>query len=900
MKSITIYISILLYQCFWSTLSFTHPLSNQGHLMENQIRISRKKGKGQTIEFLKREGKTRLLAELYSSSNEYDTVGQTIINDSSYNNCDIKNLTSERKKVKSLSATSIIEQTEDRLYNQKQIQTEDRINEKKSFTKLKRSDLHEKANTSFNRRIFVGSALLSSSTAMNMNEASSIFSALPANAEMYAPSVNQLQYEKSPINKRSGITVFSAEKYGYNVRFVTYLSRLLLYFDNACQKWWYARAADIPRRATAEQVDMMRLNQFAAFSASVEVGLQEYGGNDGPSLLLDSLLQRYCPDKNSTSLIDPDAFPEKAARQLREIKEARRQIALLFGLMEVNQPVEKLTKLLAAIDDAEIMFVSIVNRGSGYAPGYGPPNVIFPPPAAGEDFRRATGRATLRPNGRLLRIDVKNRGGGYTKPPTVTISPPLGMLLSSEKSTKKESQDKSSSIESNDMMEYRQASASAILFRDGSKKGLIERIALDDPGSGYAANETIVVKVAPPGVKSSQGGITATATAVLEYEIESIKIVDGGSGYAAEQTLPIYVEPPPLTARANMNDPLSSKTLYKDSAKTKANLDTLRAQVEQDAYNNGKGGGGGCIGRACYDDAVVAIAFPRAEKDSYSSFNSEEEVEKMMSVEEAVLKRSAASISMDKEKRVVSGTVGGYGYDSPINPGLGTSSSASSQLLYLLPAGIGLEYNTKTKRYQLAAGRGFEDMNANWMQGSSSKPIFPEEFGPRGRSPVERQKDLDLASTLRFCLSGAICASGVHLILTPIDVVKTKVQTDPVKYKGVFRSFNKVLQDEGFITLFTGWLPTFIGFFFWGGLTYTTTEAFRRLGTTLMGNDAATLEVPIVVVAAGIASFLGSFILTPTEAVRIRSVAQPDYAESIAGVLSKMISVSKLFVLFIL
>ena len=57
-------------------------------------------------------------------------------------------------------------------------------------------------------------------------------------------------------------------------------------------------------------------------------------------------------------------------------------------------------------------------------------------------------------------------------------------------------------------------------------------------------------------------------------------------------------------------------------------------------------------------------------------------------------------------------------------------------------------------------------------------PLVPD-FGPRGRSPIERTRDIDAATLLRFSLSGAVCALGVHLALTPLDVVKTKLRIDP-------------------------------------------------------------------------------------------------------------------------
>ena len=66
--------------------------------------------------------------------------------------------------------------------------------------------------------------------------------------------------------------------------------------------------------------------------------------------------------------------------------------------------------------------------------------------------------------------------------------------------------------------------------------------------------------------------------------------------------------------------------------------------------------------------------------------------------------------------------------------------------------------------------------------------------------------------------SGGICASISHLVLTPLDVVKTKVQTKPTVYNsGIVDSFAKVLDEEGAIALFNGWEPTFVVFFLTGG-----------------------------------------------------------------------------------
>jgi len=121
------------------------------------------------------------------------------------------------------------------------------------------------------------------------------------------------------------------------------------------------------------------------------------------------------------------------------------------------------------------------------------------------------------------------------------------------------------------------------------------------------------------------------------------------------------------------------------------------------------------------------------------------------------------------------------------------------------------------------------------------------------------------------------------------DVVKTKVQSDNKKYPGMIRAFKKVYRDDGAAGFIQGWIPTFVGFFVWGGLSYALTEFMRRTVTgTLSATDAANLEVPIILFAAAVGAFAGSFILCPFESVRIRSVSQKDYAPTIFQVAARM------------
>jgi hypothetical protein len=139
------------------------------------------------------------------------------------------------------------------------------------------------------RRLFFGSALVAAGTLFGAADPASAFQVSTATSS--SPTADALlPWQTNPVNKRSGITVRAAES-TYNIAFATYLSRFLLHFDAAIQSWWFSQK--LPKDKPADQV---RREQFGALSASVEVGLQAYPGNEGARQLLDLLLARYCTD----------------------------------------------------------------------------------------------------------------------------------------------------------------------------------------------------------------------------------------------------------------------------------------------------------------------------------------------------------------------------------------------------------------------------------------------------------------------------------------------------------------------------------------------------------------------------------------------------------------------------
>lgn len=645
---------------------------------------------------------------------------------------------------------------------------------------------------------------------------------LPSNAESNTEQQELLttstNYQKSPINKRSGITLSEPERI-YPLNFITYLSRFLLVFDPECQAWWYTQATAIPTKSSKEDVDRMRLDQFGQFAASVEVGLVDFEGDGGPGVLLESLVKRYADIslEDTPSIDKKDPFStlvisnttqssQQQQQKVRRKKEALRQIALMFSLLKDYQPVDLITQLLAADDDAKIDKVVVTDGGAGYLPPeYGIPQVSFPnPPTLGTVFGGsvAQGSAILEGTGSVLKVVVIGGGSGYAKAPVVTISDP----------TSKDSET---------------ASARAIMGK-GKAKSSIERIDIVNAGTGYSSMRDITVKISPP---DNPEGTPAIAKAILEYRVASVEVSHVGKGYAAERPVRINIDPP-------------------------------------------SSGG----------TAATAMSYPRGKSTSFKSF---------WAMGESEVNNAQVP-------------------DSSSNWVIGPTSS---QILTLLPSGVGLEFDTSLKRYILATAQAsdFDDSLFGTLEGMNFKPLNPI-FGVRGRSPIEREKSLDPSTVLRFIASGAVCSSVAHLALTPIDVVKTKVQTKPDVYSdGIVDTFQKVLNEEGAKTFFDGWQPTFVGFFFTGGISFFFTEYFRRLFTSLLESNmmvqssmsevaaqaaTASFEIPIVAASAACSGFLCCFVLSPFDAVRIRTVTQPDFADNIVGVVSRIIKEEGFFSLF--
>jgi len=152
------------------------------------------------------------------------------------------------------------------------------------------------------------------------------------------------------------------------------------------------------------------------------------------------------------------------------------------------------------------------------------------------------------------------------------------------------------------------------------------------------------------------------------------------------------------------------------------------------------------------------------------------------------------------------------------------------------------------------------------------------------------EKNYDLMYFLKGSLAGGICCSITHGALTPVDVVKTRVQLDPVKYNtGLIGGFKTIIKEEGAAALSTGFGATAAGYFVQGWFKFGGVEFFKIKAVDTLGTEKAwAYKTPIYLGAAACAEFIADCFLCPLEAVRIRSVSDPEFCDGLADGFAKM------------
>ncbi|KAF8713203.1 Mitochondrial carrier, partial [Rhizoctonia solani] len=142
-----------------------------------------------------------------------------------------------------------------------------------------------------------------------------------------------------------------------------------------------------------------------------------------------------------------------------------------------------------------------------------------------------------------------------------------------------------------------------------------------------------------------------------------------------------------------------------------------------------------------------------------------------------------------------------------------------------------------------------------------------------------------------FFLAGALCCTITHGAMTPIDVVKTRIQVDPALAKhSLLSGGRKIVAAEGPRGLLTGFGPTAVGYLVQGGAKFAGYEFWKKKFVELAGSreEAVKHRTAIYLVGASVAEFFADILLTPLEATRIRLVSDRTYATGLVTGFTRM------------
>lgn len=148
-------------------------------------------------------------------------------------------------------------------------------------------------------------------------------------------------------------------------------------------------------------------------------------------------------------------------------------------------------------------------------------------------------------------------------------------------------------------------------------------------------------------------------------------------------------------------------------------------------------------------------------------------------------------------------------------------------------------------------------------------------FGPRGEL-ASKAMDKGAREFSLFALAGAVGCAGTHSAVIPLDVVKTRLQTEPGRYDSISDGFGRIFDEEGLAGLFLGTSPTLLGYVFYGATVYPGFELFEQIFDNALGPTlAASLHAPVVLLGGACATVVACFGVCPAEVFRIRMVSKP-------------------------
>lgn len=128
-----------------------------------------------------------------------------------------------------------------------------------------------------------------------------------------------------------------------------------------------------------------------------------------------------------------------------------------------------------------------------------------------------------------------------------------------------------------------------------------------------------------------------------------------------------------------------------------------------------------------------------------------------------------------------------------------------------------------------------------------------------------------------LCGLGGVLSCGLtHTLVTPLDLVKCRLQVNKEKYKSLGNGFKLTYAEGGAGGLFLGWAPTAIGYSMQGLCKFGFYEVFKNIYAGMMGEENAFLwRTSLYLISSASAEFFADIALSPMESVKVRVQTSP-------------------------
>merc|ERR1712241_866404 len=137
--------------------------------------------------------------------------------------------------------------------------------------------------------------------------------------------------------------------------------------------------------------------------------------------------------------------------------------------------------------------------------------------------------------------------------------------------------------------------------------------------------------------------------------------------------------------------------------------------------------------------------------------------------------------------------------------------------------------------------------------------------------------EFDSAKYFALCGHGGALSCGItHTAVTPLDLVKCRLQVNKEKYKSLGNGFKVTFAEGGASGLFLGWAPTAIGYTMQGICKFGFYEVFKKIYGDMIGEENAYLyRTSLYLAASASAEFFADIALSPMESCKVRIQTSP-------------------------